>query len=124
MGNFLLQIKKRTVKNYNSAFFSFVNRYKSKIIQNFLLHFAKIIKILTEHSAFSHCFILFSTEKFNILYINILGASEVSANLYYNSRTSVLGRLRDYLRLLMGRTLSNTEEEGLHKTLYSLLPDF
>ena len=36
---------------------------------------------------------------------NILGAPEVSANLYCNSRTSVLGRLRDYLRLLMGRTL-------------------
>ena len=35
----------------------------------------------------------------------LLGASEVSANLYCNSRTSVLGRLRDYLRLLMGRTL-------------------
>ena len=33
----------------------------------------------------------------------VLGASEVSANLYCNSRTSVLGRLRDYLRLLMGR---------------------
>ena len=32
----------------------------------------------------------------------VLGASEVSANLYCNSRTSVLGRLRDYLRLLMG----------------------
>ena len=36
----------------------------------------------------------------------ILGASEVSANLYCNSRTSVLGRLRDYLRLLMVRTLT------------------
>ena len=35
----------------------------------------------------------------------LLGASEVSANLYCNSRTSVLGRLRDYLRLLMWRTL-------------------
>ena len=31
----------------------------------------------------------------------ILGASEVSVNLYFNSRTSVLERLRDYLRLLM-----------------------
>ena len=31
----------------------------------------------------------------------LLGASEVSANLYCNSRTSVLGRLRDYLRLLI-----------------------
>ena len=30
---------------------------------------------------------------------------EVSANLYCNSCTSVLGRLRDYLRLLIGRTL-------------------
>ena len=29
----------------------------------------------------------------------------VSANLYYNSRTSVLGRLRDYLRLLMKRSV-------------------
>ena len=38
--------------------------------------------------------------------IYLLGASEVSANLYCNSRTSVLGRLRDYLRLLMGRTLA------------------
>ena len=35
--------------------------------------------------------------------INILGASEVSANLYCNSRTSVLGRLRDYFQLLMKR---------------------
>ena len=33
----------------------------------------------------------------------VLCASEVSANLYRNSRTSVLGRLRDYLRLLMKR---------------------
>ena len=32
---------------------------------------------------------------------HILGASKVSANQYCNSRTSVLGRLRDYLRLLM-----------------------
>ena len=37
--------------------------------------------------------------------MNVLGASEVSANLYCYSRTSVLGGLRDYLRLLMGRTL-------------------
>ena len=36
---------------------------------------------------------------------DVLGASEVSANLYCSSRTAVLGRLRDYLRLLMGRTL-------------------
>ena len=39
------------------------------------------------------------------LYI-VLGASEVSANLYCNSRKSVLGRLRDYLQLLMGRTIT------------------
>ena len=32
---------------------------------------------------------------------DVPGASEVSANLYCNSRTSVLGRMRDYLRLLM-----------------------
>ena len=38
--------------------------------------------------------------------MNVLGASEVSANLYCNSRTSVLGRLRDW-RLLMGRTLQD-----------------
>ena len=36
----------------------------------------------------------------------ILGASEVGANLYCNSRTSVLGRLRYYLQLLMKRSLS------------------
>ena len=36
---------------------------------------------------------------------HLLGASEVSANLYCNSRTSVLGRLRDYLRLLMKRSV-------------------
>ena len=35
----------------------------------------------------------------------VLGASEVSANLYCNSRTSVFGRLRDYLRLLMTRSV-------------------
>ena len=29
----------------------------------------------------------------------VLDASEVNANMYCNSRTSVLGRLRDYLRL-------------------------
>ena len=39
------------------------------------------------------------------IYLYILGASEVSANLYCNSRTSVLGRLRDYLRLLMKRSV-------------------
>ena len=38
----------------------------------------------------------------------VLGASEVSANLYYNSRPSVLGRLRDYLRLLMKRSVQCT----------------
>ena len=42
---------------------------------------------------------------FTTLGLYILGASEVSANLYCNSRISVLGRLRDYKRLLMGRTL-------------------
>ena len=31
---------------------------------------------------------------------HLLGASELSGNLYCNSRISVLGRLRDYLRLL------------------------
>ena len=35
----------------------------------------------------------------------VLGDPEVSANLYCNSRTTVLGRFHDYLRLLMGRTL-------------------
>ena len=44
------------------------------------------------------------------IYINtllkfLLGASEVSANLHCNLRTSVLGRLRDYLRLLMKRSV-------------------
>ena len=38
--------------------------------------------------------------------INTLGASEVSANLYCNSHTSVLGRLRDYLRLLLKRSVN------------------
>ena len=41
----------------------------------------------------------------NMYIYYLMGASEVSANLYCNLRTSVLGRLRDYLRLLMGRTL-------------------
>ena len=36
---------------------------------------------------------------------NIQGGSELSANLYCNSRTSVLGRLSDYLRLLMKRSV-------------------
>ena len=36
----------------------------------------------------------------------LLGDPEVSANLYCNSRTSVLWRLRDYLRLLMGNLVS------------------
>ena len=34
---------------------------------------------------------------------HILGASEVRANLYCNSRTSALGRLHDYLRFHMKR---------------------
>ena len=41
------------------------------------------------------------------MHINILSASEVSANLYCNSLTSVLGRLRDYLRLLMKRSVTD-----------------
>ena len=45
-------------------------------------------------------------------YNKLLSASEVSANLYCNSRTSVLGRLRDYLRLLMGRTLDGFKGGG------------
>ena len=36
---------------------------------------------------------------------DLLGSSEVSVNLYCNSRTSVLGRLRDYLRILMKRSV-------------------
>ena len=35
----------------------------------------------------------------------VLGASDVNANLYCNSRTSVLRRLRDSLRLLMKRSV-------------------
>ena len=42
----------------------------------------------------------------------VLGAPEVSANLYCNSRTSVLGRLRDYLRLLMKRYVDDNSEKG------------
>ena len=38
----------------------------------------------------------------------ILGASVVSANLYCNSRTSVLGRLRDYLWLLIKLSVLRT----------------
>ena len=37
---------------------------------------------------------------------SILGDPEVSANLYCNLRTSVLWRLRDYLRLLMGHLVA------------------
>ena len=37
---------------------------------------------------------------------DILDASEVNGNLYCNSRTSVLERLRDYLRLLIGRVIN------------------
>ena len=42
----------------------------------------------------------------------ILGDLEVSANLYCNSRASVLWRLRDYLRLLMVHTLPVGETYG------------
>ena len=35
----------------------------------------------------------------------VLGASEVSANLYCNSRTFVLGRLRDYLLKYINRSV-------------------
>ena len=41
--------------------------------------------------------------------LHVLGASEVSVNLYCNTRTSVLGRLRDYLRLLMKRSVRTTK---------------
>ena len=37
---------------------------------------------------------------------HIQGDPEVSANLYCNSRASVLGRLRDYLRKLMGHAVT------------------
>ena len=43
---------------------------------------------------------------------NLLGASEVSGNLYCNLRTSVLGRLRDYLRF-MKRSVY-VQEEVIH----------
>ena len=36
------------------------------------------------------------------LNFDLLGASEVSANLYFNLRASVLGRLRDYCGYLWG----------------------
>ena len=53
----------------------------------------------------------------------VLGDPEVSANLYCNSRTSVLWRLRDYLRLVMGRTLpSNTSVHAQSHTQYTVLP--
>ena len=57
--------------------------------------------------------------------LNILGASEVSAKLYCNSRTSVLGRLLDYLRLLMGRTLYGylTELPGMVSVLLQHMRD-
>ena len=43
----------------------------------------------------------------------LLGASKVSANLYCNSRASVLGRLRDYyLRLLIKRSVYNIRTMG------------
>ena len=42
---------------------------------------------------------------------HLLGASELSGNLYCNSRISVLGRLRDYLRLLIKRAVENKERE-------------
>ena len=44
------------------------------------------------------------------LFFIVLGASEVSTNLYCNSRTTVLGRLRDYLRLLMKRSVGQGGE--------------
>ena len=57
-------------------------------------------------------FILFSGPIRKLLLRSyILGASEVSAN-HCNSRTSVLGRLRDYLWLLMKRSVC------LSKNLY------
>ena len=48
---------------------------------------------------------------------NILGDPEVSANLYCNSRTSVLWRLRDYLRLLMGRRVRGYISRILNRIL-------
>ena len=53
---------------------------------------------------FSASYIFISLTLFNVI-TELLGASEVSANLYCNSRTSVLWRLRDYLRLLMKRSV-------------------
>ena len=54
----------------------------------------------------------------------ILGASKVSSNLYCNSRTSVLGRLRDYLRLLMKRSVYRSiAKEGLEIGIRVFGPD-
>ena len=44
--------------------------------------------------------------------IIVPGASEVSANPYFNSRASVLERLRDYLRLLMKRSVNTSRRLG------------
>ena len=58
------------------------------MVQN-ILYVQKVVPILYNE-------LLYKMEH----YLDILGASEVSANLYCNSRTFVLGRLRDYFRLL------------------------
>ena len=52
----------------------------------------------------------------------LLGASEVSANLYCNSRTSVLGSLLDYFRLLMKRSVVPWEQ-SIKKHNFHLDPD-
>ena len=52
--------------------------------------------------------------------LNILGDPEVSANLFCNSRASVLWRLRDYLRLLMGRTLGSPTPKTILGRYYPL----
>ena len=52
----------------------------------------------------------------------VLGASEVSANLYCNSRISVLERLHDYLQLLMKRSVLIELTSGVYIVIGSFHP--
>ena len=93
---------------------------KSNIVQNCLRlfiwkpTFIQIFQLLRPWIITYHCWVY-----------HLLGASEVSANLYCNSRTSVLGRLRDYSRLLMKRSVFiifvESNRTAVHCIVYTYL---
>ena len=77
---------------------------KSTLILDFF-YFGKVEKILLFKMSHISVRLAERIKVFEERSFYIVATGCLSANLYCNSCTSVLGRLRDYLRLLMGRTL-------------------